>query len=242
MKFVKLISRNLHLVYTNWLPLTISLAVPIALVIIFESIYGTIPYSLFTAQSLAPGVVVFSLSYLTLFSAYLISKDVEDGFLNHLKDLSVFTIIRSYQIPFLLVGFFQMTVTLITGAFLGGIYHQIIESTVFYMLFASLMVSVGLIIGLNFNPAISMTIGSVFTLVDALFCGAWLDVNMLGSLFKTLAYYLPFANGVDISRAMLKGVSINLYYTQLSELIFYFIILTLLLVISLRLKRNAYRN
>lgn len=238
MNFSMLLTRNLNSVYSNWFNVVLSLIVPIALVFIFESIYTAIPYALFTAQSLAPGIIIFSMSYLTLFSAYTVSMDVESGFLSSMKDKKLFSVFLAYQLPFVLLGFFQLVVTLFAGALLGGSFQQILGSTIFYIFFASFLVSLGLILGLNFNPGMTMAIGSVFTLVDALFCGAWLDVNMLGKLFKTLSYYLPFANAVDIGRGMLKGLSFQLYLSPFVELLFYFIISVTVALYSLKLRKN----
>ena len=58
-------------------PLTVffGLGFPLVLLILLTAIQANIPVSLFEIGSLAPGIAVFGLSFMTLFSATLISKD-----------------------------------------------------------------------------------------------------------------------------------------------------------------------
>ena len=57
---------------------------PIILLLLLTAIQANIPVAMFEIQHLAPGIVVFGLSFMTLFSATLIAKDRGSSFLQRL--------------------------------------------------------------------------------------------------------------------------------------------------------------
>ena len=60
------------------------LGFPLVLLLLLSTMQSNIPVPLFEIESLAPGVAVFGLSFITLFSATLLSKDRESSFLERL--------------------------------------------------------------------------------------------------------------------------------------------------------------
>ena len=62
---------------------------PLVLLLLLSAIQANIPVSLFEISHLAPGIAVFSLSFLTLFSATLISRDRTTALLERLKAAGV---------------------------------------------------------------------------------------------------------------------------------------------------------
>ena len=61
------------------LNIVFGLGFPIVLLILLSAIQANVPVELFAIESLAPGMTVFGLSFITLFSATLISKDSESA-------------------------------------------------------------------------------------------------------------------------------------------------------------------
>ena len=61
--------------------LIFGLGFPLVLLFLLSAMQANIPVSLFEIQSLAPGITVFGLSFMTLFSATLIAKDRESALL-----------------------------------------------------------------------------------------------------------------------------------------------------------------
>ena len=57
------------------------LGFPLILLLLLSAIQANIPVSLFEIDALTPGITVFGLSFMTLFSATLIAKDRESAFL-----------------------------------------------------------------------------------------------------------------------------------------------------------------
>ena len=66
------------------LNLMFGLGFPIVLLLLLSAIQANVPVSLFEIESLAPGIAVFGLSFVTLFSSTLIAKDRESALLQRL--------------------------------------------------------------------------------------------------------------------------------------------------------------
>ncbi len=59
------------------------LGFPVILILLLSAIQANVPVSLFQIESLAPGITVFGLSFMTLFAATLLAKDRESAFLHN---------------------------------------------------------------------------------------------------------------------------------------------------------------
>ena len=66
------------------LSVTFGLGFPVVLLLLLSAIQANVPVSLFEIESLAPGIAVFGLAFMTLFSATLIAKDRESSFMSRL--------------------------------------------------------------------------------------------------------------------------------------------------------------
>ena len=66
------------------LNLGFGLGFPLVLLLLLSTLQANIPVSLFEIDTLAPGITVFGLSFMTLFSATLIAKDRESALLQRL--------------------------------------------------------------------------------------------------------------------------------------------------------------
>ena len=79
------------------------LGFPVVLLLLLRMIQSNIPVELFAIESLAPGITVFGLAFVTLFSATLIAKDRESTFLQRLytTPLKPVDFILGYMLPVL---------------------------------------------------------------------------------------------------------------------------------------------
>ena len=85
------------------------LGFPLVLLLLLSAIQKNIPASLFEIDSLTPGITVFGLSFMTLFSATLIAKDRETAFLQRLYStpLSGIDFIIGYMMPMIPIALGQ---------------------------------------------------------------------------------------------------------------------------------------
>ena len=75
MKMLTLANRNMKEIVRDPLNLGFGLGFPLVLLLLLSAIQASIPVSLFEIESLTPGITVFGLSFMTLFSATLLAKD-----------------------------------------------------------------------------------------------------------------------------------------------------------------------
>ena len=66
------------------LNLFFGLGFPVVLLLLLSAIQSNVPVNLFRIEHLAPGITVFGLSFMTLFSATLIAKDRESSLMQRL--------------------------------------------------------------------------------------------------------------------------------------------------------------
>ena len=82
------------------------LGFPVVLLLLMSAIQANIPAELFVIESLAPGIAVFGLSFITLFSATLVARDRESSLLQRLytTPLRSHDFILGYMLPMLPPG------------------------------------------------------------------------------------------------------------------------------------------
>ena len=91
------------------LNLAFGLGFPLVLLALLSCLQANIPVSLFAIDSLTPGITVFGMSFMTLFSATLVAKDRESALLQRLytTPLTGFDFILGYMLPILPIAIGQ---------------------------------------------------------------------------------------------------------------------------------------
>ena len=84
MRLLTFSSRTAKEILRDPLNLCFGLGFPLVLIGLLTAIQVNIPVPLFELDHLTPGITVFGLSFMTLFSAVLISKDRESALLQRL--------------------------------------------------------------------------------------------------------------------------------------------------------------
>ena len=121
MRLLSFSSRNAKEILRDPLTLFFGLGFPVILLLLLSAIQANIPVSLFEIKNLAPGITVFGLSFMTLFSATLIAKDRESAFLQRLltTPLTASEFILGYALPIIPISVAQGVICYITALFLG---------------------------------------------------------------------------------------------------------------------------
>ena len=84
MKMLTFANRNAKEILRDPLTLIFGLGFPLVLIFLLSAIQANIPVPLFEIEQLTPGITVFGLSFMTLFSATLIAKDRSSSLLQRL--------------------------------------------------------------------------------------------------------------------------------------------------------------
>lgn len=197
------------------LNLGFGLGFPLVLLLLLSAIQANIPVSLFEIESLTPGITVFGLSFMTLFSATLIAKDRESALLQRLytTPLTATDFIFGYVLPVLPIGLMQSVICYLMAMILGlSITITILYAIFFILPVALLFIVVGLLCGSVFNTKqVGGICGALFTNLAAWLSGIWFDLNLVGGVFKKIAFALPFVHAVELERAVLDGNWTNVF-------------------------------
>ena len=197
------------------LNLGFGLGFPLVLLLLLSAIQANIPVSLFEIKNLTPGITVFGLSFMTLFSATLIAKDRESALLQRLytTPLTATDFIFGYVLPVLPIGLMQSVICYLMAMILGlSITITILYAIFFILPVALLFIAVGLLCGSVFNTKqVGGICGALFTNLAAWLSGIWFDLNLVGGVFKKIAYALPFVHAVELERAVLDGNWTNVF-------------------------------
>lgn len=84
MKLLTFANRNTKEILRDPLNLGFGLGFPLVLIFLLTAIQANVPIPLFEIQSITPGITVFGLSFLTLFSATILAKDRGSSLLQRL--------------------------------------------------------------------------------------------------------------------------------------------------------------
>ena len=209
MRMLTFANRNTKEILRDPLNLAFGLGFPLILIFLLSAIQANIPVKLFEIQHLAPGISVFGLSFMSLFSATIIAKDRGSSFLQRLytTPLTAADFILGYTLPIIPIAVMQSIVCYIAAIFLGlDLTINILYAVLFIVPVSLLYIAFGLLAGSIFNDKqVGGICGALLTNVSAWVSGVWFDIELMGSTFKKIANMLPFIHAVEIQRAVLKG-------------------------------------
>lgn len=209
MKMLTLAKRNAKEIIRDPLNLGFGLGFPLVLIFLLSAIQASIPVSLFEIAHLTPGITVFGLSFMTLFSATIIAKDRGSSLLRRLytAPLTPFDFILSYTLPMIPIAMAQCVICYIAAIILGlDITVNILYAILFIIPVALLFVALGLLFGsILTDKQVGGICGALLTNLSAWLSGTWFDLELVGGAFKKIAYALPFVHAVEMERAVLSG-------------------------------------
>ena len=209
MKMLTFAKRNFKEIIRDPLNLSFLFGFPVVLLLLLSAIQANIPVSLFEIEHLAPGVAVFGLSFMTLFSATLIAKDRQSSFMHRLytTPMTPFDFILGYTLPMLPIALTEGVATYVFAVILGlEISAKILIGILFIIPTALLYIAIGLLCGSLFNDKqVGGICGALLTNLSAWLSGIWFDLDLVGGAFKGIAYVLPFVHSVEAERAAIAG-------------------------------------
>ena len=189
--------------------LAFGLGFPLVLLLLLSAIQANIPVSLFEIDTLTPGITVFGLSFMTLFSATLIAKDRESALLQRLytTPLTGFDFIMGYMFPILPIAIGQTMICYLFAIPLGlEVSVNIIYSVIGIIPMAIFNIALGLLCGSVLGvKQVGGICGALLTNLSAWFSGVWFDLNLVGGTFKKIANALPFVHAAELEKALFNG-------------------------------------
>ena len=209
MRMLTFANRNTKEILRDPLTLFFGLGFPLVLILLLSAIQANIPVKLFEIQHLTPGITVFGLAFMTLFSATIIAKDRGSSLLQRLytTPLTPLDFILGYTLPIIPISVVQCVICYIVAIVLGlDITINILYAVLCIIPVSILYIALGLLCGSILNDKqVGGICGALLTNLSAWLSGVWFDLDLVGGAFKKIAYVLPFVHAVEMERAVLAG-------------------------------------
>ena len=185
------------------------LGFPLVLLLLLSAIQANIPVSLFEIDTLTPGITVFGLSFMTLFSATLIAKDRESALLQRLyaTPLTAVDFILGYMLPLLPIALGQAVICYLFAIPLGlTVSINILYAILGIIPMAIFNIALGLLCGSMLGvKQVGGICGALLTNLSAWLSGVWFDLELVGGVFEKVANALPFMHAAELEKALFAG-------------------------------------
>ena len=185
------------------------LGFPLVLLFLLSALQANIPVPLFEINTLTPGITVFGLSFITLFSATLVAKDRESALLQRLytTPLTGMDFILGYLLPLLPIALGQTVICYLAAIPLGlTVSGNILYAVLGILPMAVFNIALGLLAGCLLGvKQVGGICGALLTNLSAWLSGVWFDLKLVGGLFEKAANALPFVHAVQLEKSLFAG-------------------------------------
>lgn len=230
MRTLTLSQRTAKEILRDPLNLGFGLGFPTILLLLLSAMQANIPVDLFNIEKLSPGIVVFGLSFITLFCATLIAKDRESALMQRLYTTPVTPLdfILGYTLPLMPIALLQSAVCYAVALFLGLTPNvNIIFGILLTLPISVIYISLGLLCGSALGvKQVGGVCGALLTNISAWLSGVWFDLELMGEGFVKFAKLLPFWHAVELERVVVAG-DFNSAISHLLVILCYAIVITI---------------
>lgn len=230
-----LAKRNFIEVWRDLLSLGLTIALPVALLLIFQ-VFGQFD-ELFQPTALTPGIVLFGFVMLMFSTAMTLSRDRETALFSRLltAPLRSNDFVLGYSLPYLPVAIIQAALLFAVGMILGlevagnaGLVVLVLLVT------AVLYIALGMLTGALFAYKVVPFVYTAVLLLT-IFGGAWLDLEAMGGVLETIGDLFPFAHALDAVRdVMIDGAGFGHIASDVYWTVGYTVVIGALAVIAFR--------
>ena len=209
-RIVTLTKRNIKEILRDPLSLIFTLALPLFMEILFYLIFHDLTEQ-FQMKYLAPGIVVFSQAFLTLFTGLLLSTDKNTSFLTRLyvSKAKSYEFIFAYALSVLPITLVQSLLFFLVGGIFDtslfglGMILAIVLSVVTSLFF----IGMGILFGSICNEKSIGGVSSIVIVGQSVLSGMWFPVDGLNEGMITFMNVLPFRNATMLIQNMIIGVN-----------------------------------
>lgn len=217
MRYMIFAKRTLKEILRDPLSYMFCLAFPIVMFLLMSVINASIPPEagmvIFNVEYLAPGIAVFGLTFIMLFTCLQLSKDRSTALMNRLyaSPMSSGDFVAGYTIPLLLLGIAQSVICMVAAVLLSLTTDYRFEADNLILCIISLLpsvlmyIAVGLLFGAFLNDKAAPGICSIIISAAGMLGGIWMDVDGLGGTIAKVCHALPFYHGVNVARLSVQG-------------------------------------
>ena len=232
MRIINFAKRNFKEIARDPLSLIFAIILPLFLLFVFQQF--NIPNESYKLENFTPGMVVFGFSFITLFTAMLISKDRTTSLLIRLgvSPMKSREYILGYMLSIIPIILIQNTLFFLLAIGLGlrfsiNIFFAILVSIVIAILF----IAIGIIIGSISSEKASSGISSIVVQLVCFTSGMYFPKDSIGGVFEIICEILPFEACLNIIQGTLHNDFSNLTPADIVVFLIYFIAIILLSII-----------
>lgn len=228
MRMLNFAKRNFKELIRDPLSLVFEIILPIFLLFIFQQI--NIPGESYKLENFTPGIIVFGFSFITLFTATLVSKDRSSSLLIRLgtSPMKSRDYILGYIISLIPIVIIQNILFFAVACLLGLSFSINIIYTIFISLIISILfICLGILIGSLVSEKATGGVGSVIVQLVCFTSGMYFSKELIGKGFAIVCEILPFESCLNI----IKGILNNNLDIILTRNIFGFSIYTIVILV-----------
>lgn len=203
-----LTKRNLLEILRDPLNLAFMLGLPLLMEVLFYAIFHKMTAQ-FEIKYLAPGIVVFSQAFLTLFSGLLIALDRSTSFLTRLYVSSARSheFIFGYTFSLLPISLLQTVLFFVVGGLLDFSFWSItmLLGILFSLVTSFLFIGLGILFGSLCTEKSIGGVSSAVVMGQSLLSGMWFPTEGMGKGFMAVMNALPFRNATLLLQNAVNG-------------------------------------
>ena len=206
MRIINFAQRNFKELIRDPLSLVFAIVLPLFLLFIFQQF--NIPNDSYKIENFTAGIIVFGFSFITLFTAMLVSKDRTTSLLIRLgiSPMKSSEYILGYMLSLIPIILIQDILFFILACLMGLSFSiNIIWAGIVSITIALLFISIGILIGSIFTEKASSGISSIIVQLVCFTSGMYFPKESLGNVFGKICEYLPFESAVTL----IKGIMNN---------------------------------
>ncbi len=211
MRTINFAKRNFKEIIRDPVSIIFAIVLPLFLLFIFQQF--NIPSDIYKIENFTPGIIVFSFSFISLFTATLVSSDRNTSFLIRLgvSPMKSYEYIFGYVLSVLPIVLIQNIMFFSLALLLGLNFSiHIIFTILISIPLSVLFIMLGILIGSITSEKASSGVGSIIVQLVAFTSGMYFSTDLTGKVFNIICNSLPFKYTLNIIKDTLNAVSLNL--------------------------------
>ena len=235
MRMINFAKRNFKELIRDPLSLIFEIALPLFLLFIFQQF--NIPAENYRLENFTPSIILFGFSFITLFTATLVAKDRTSSFLIRLgtSPMKSSDYILVYILSLLPIVLIQNVLFFSVAIIMGLEFNISIILTILVSMIVSIFfIALGILIGSLVSEKGTGGLGSIVVQLVCFTSGMYFPKEVVGSFFEIICNILPFEACLNIIQGTLHNDFSNLTPVQIVVFLIYFIVIILLSIITFK--------
>ena len=224
MRALNFAQRNFKELIRDPLSLVFAMILPTFLLFIFQQF--KIPVDTYNIENFTPGIIIFGLTFITMFTATLVAKDRNCSLLTRLaiSPMKSLDYLLGYTLALLPLVLIQ-NVLFFTVALFNGLSFNIrfIFTVIIALLLSLFFIALGILIGCFGNEKSASGISSVVVQLVAFTSGMYFSLDLVGKVFGNICRALPFYHCVELLKTVLNNTGSDILI-NISVILIYSII------------------